>query len=57
MERHNSSSTTGRIDEARHAGAQEADPASADGWRDLEILKVFMGADVELNEGSPQLDP
>ena len=32
-----------------HVGASEVEPAVESGWWDTEILKVLMGADVELD--------
>lgn len=34
---------------ASHVGAPEVEPAGEGRWRDVEILKVLMGADVEMD--------
>ncbi|WP_425245432.1 hypothetical protein [Streptomyces sp. NEAU-NA10] len=53
MERHDPLEATGARGESSSIGAPEVDP-EGESWRDMEIWKVFIGADVELN---PELLP
>ncbi|WP_438491783.1 hypothetical protein [Streptomyces asiaticus] len=53
MKRHDSSGAKRRASEARRTGAPESDPPEEGGEPDMEILKVLMGADVELEEAEP----
>lgn len=48
MKRHDSSGTTRRAGEAKHPGAPKGDPSDEDNGTDMEILKVLIGADVEV---------
>ncbi|CAM5465709.1 hypothetical protein [Streptomyces aurantiogriseus] len=48
MERHDPLETAGARGEAGPSEAPEVAPGS-EGWRDMEIWKVLIGADIELN--------
>lgn len=51
MKGHVSSDMEGTADEVRHARVREHEPTQECAWRDLEILKVLVGADVDLDAG------
>ncbi|GAA2656979.1 hypothetical protein GCM10010307_71160 [Streptomyces vastus] len=46
-----SSDMEGAADEVGHTRAREHEPTQEYAWRDLEILKALMGADVDLDAG------
>ncbi|MGW2886452.1 hypothetical protein ACWDDN_14050 [Streptomyces griseoruber] len=50
MKQHDSPDEKEPVGEARRAGTSDAAPATEGAWLDAEILKVLMGADVELDQ-------
>ncbi|MER6076955.1 hypothetical protein [Streptomyces sp. NPDC001833] len=55
-ERLGSPDESGQTDEPTHA-APEVAPGDAGDWQDTEILKVLMGADVELDGDGEDPEP